>query len=187
MRFWALALMAACHTLNMVPRSSHGLTPYERLTTRKPNVSHLRVFGCAVWYQNHSNIKALMTPRALLGIHVGYCDRSRSYLIYNPLNDTVSRSSQLRFNENFFPYRDLERIRDVPRWHIMWGQTFKEGEPVHRIENSNQGLQSSHPRPSVCAPRTDQSTVRQNSNELYQNSNGSFDVSSPPEIDFADD
>ena len=48
--FWSEAIHVAAHVLNRAPRSGlNWKTPYELLFGRKPEVSHLRVFGCRAW------------------------------------------------------------------------------------------------------------------------------------------
>ena len=46
-RFWAEALSNATYPCNHSPTNAvQGKTPYEAWIGRKPNVSHLRLFGC---------------------------------------------------------------------------------------------------------------------------------------------
>jgi len=56
--FWADALNTACHVLNrIIIRSILDKTPNELLTGRKPNLSHLRVFGCKSFVLNNGKDK----------------------------------------------------------------------------------------------------------------------------------
>lgn len=44
---WGEAIRHATYLINRVAiRSLEGMTPYEAYKGRKPNLSHLRVFGC---------------------------------------------------------------------------------------------------------------------------------------------
>ena len=46
-RFWAEALTTATYLCNHSPTNAvQDETPYEAWTGSKPNVSHLRIFGC---------------------------------------------------------------------------------------------------------------------------------------------
>lgn len=46
-KFWAEALSTASYIRNRSPTNAvEGMTPYEVLKGRKPNVKHLRIFGC---------------------------------------------------------------------------------------------------------------------------------------------
>ena len=44
---WGEAIHTAIHTLNRCPtKVVEGKTPYEVWTRKKPNMSHLKIFGC---------------------------------------------------------------------------------------------------------------------------------------------
>ncbi len=45
--FWAEAVTIAVYIMNRTPIAAvHGMTLEEKFTSNKPDVSHLRVFGC---------------------------------------------------------------------------------------------------------------------------------------------
>jgi hypothetical protein len=80
--YWAEAVTTAAYVRNRVVTSSTGVTPYERWYGRKPNVSHLKVFGCngyalvpeserRKWTEKHSacvslDMASLMALRAIV-------------------------------------------------------------------------------------------------------------------------
>ncbi|RKO98266.1 hypothetical protein CXG81DRAFT_2566, partial [Caulochytrium protostelioides] len=49
--FWADAAVTAAYLINRCASSATSTTPFERWTGSKPDVSHLRVFGCLAWVQ----------------------------------------------------------------------------------------------------------------------------------------
>ena len=52
--FWADAISTTCYVLNRIfIRPILNKTPYELLRGRKPNVSHLHVFGCKCFILNN--------------------------------------------------------------------------------------------------------------------------------------
>jgi len=54
--FWADAISIVCYTLNkLLVRPILKKTPYEPYKGRKPNISHLRVFGCKCFVLNNGN------------------------------------------------------------------------------------------------------------------------------------
>jgi len=54
--FWAYAVSTACYVLNRVLiRPILKKTPYELFRGRKPNLSHLKVFGCKCFILNSGN------------------------------------------------------------------------------------------------------------------------------------
>jgi hypothetical protein len=45
--FWAETVVTAIYIMKQTPTTIiHGMTPEEKFTSKKPDVSHLRVFGC---------------------------------------------------------------------------------------------------------------------------------------------
>ena len=49
-QFWAEAIATSIYLLNLLPtKVVMNKTPYEAWYERKPNVSHLRVFGCIAY------------------------------------------------------------------------------------------------------------------------------------------
>jgi len=52
--FWADAVSTTCYVLNRVlNRPTLKKTPYELFKGRKPNISHLKVFGCKCFILNN--------------------------------------------------------------------------------------------------------------------------------------
>ena len=52
--FWGKAINTTCYVINRVTiRSLLSKTPYELYKGRKPNVSHLRSFGCKCFILNN--------------------------------------------------------------------------------------------------------------------------------------
>jgi len=48
--FWAEVVATTVYIMNRTPTTIvHGMTPEEKCTCKKPNVSHLRVFGCIAY------------------------------------------------------------------------------------------------------------------------------------------
>jgi len=48
--FWAEMVAIVVYIMNRTPITAvHGMTPKEKFTGKKPDVSHLRVFGCIAY------------------------------------------------------------------------------------------------------------------------------------------
>ena len=109
---------------------------------RKPDVSHLRVPGCLVYYYAYQvKKKSFCDDKANKGVLVGYCTRSRTYLIYNCVTNRVVRSAEVVFNEACLPMRATNHTVHgtsppaadlVLPAHLQWGQ--KDGDPVHMVK-----------------------------------------------------
>lgn len=75
-------------------------TPYEAWHERKPNVSHLRVFGCVAYALVNSQARQKLDEKSEKCIFIGYCTQSKAYRLYNPLNGKISVRRDVIFDEN---------------------------------------------------------------------------------------
>ena len=53
-KYWTEAVLHANYLRNLSPVSSLNTTLYEAVTGRIPDLTHLQVFGCNVWYRQGS-------------------------------------------------------------------------------------------------------------------------------------
>ena len=104
--FWGEALNTSVYIANRLPIADR-VSPFEAVYGRKPNLDHLRVFGCKAFvHEQKSSVKKL-DPRAWIGIHVGYDPYNwRCYRVYNPATATVRLTVHVSFDENSFPSSD---------------------------------------------------------------------------------
>jgi hypothetical protein len=59
---WAEAVVTANYTRNRTSVSAHGKTPWEAFHGKKPNVSHLRVFGAPVYMHVPKELRDKLEP-----------------------------------------------------------------------------------------------------------------------------
>ncbi|XP_021752647.1 uncharacterized protein LOC110715354 [Chenopodium quinoa] len=79
--FWAKAVNTACYILNRVTiRSIINKTLYELFRGRKPNISHLRAFGCKCFVHNNGKKNlGKFDERSEEAIFLGYASNSKAY------------------------------------------------------------------------------------------------------------
>jgi len=71
--FWAEAITIAMYIMNRTPiEVVHGMTPEEKFTGKKLDVSHLRVFGCIAYVHVHDEKRSKLDPRVQKCIFIGY-------------------------------------------------------------------------------------------------------------------
>ena len=104
-RFWEYAMKTAVYIRNRCLTQSNELekTPYEIVTGVKPNIDHMRVFGCVAYVYDHYNKKAHLQPRGKKGIFIGYAlnhvDRKSYYIL---VDDKIEVSRDVIFDETKF-------------------------------------------------------------------------------------
>ena len=101
---WGHALLHAGNLIRLRPIGDHDFSPLQIVSRSQPNISHLRVFGCAIYVLIPSNQSSKMGPQRRLGIYVGF--HSTSIIQYlEPLtgNLFIARFADCHFDESVFP------------------------------------------------------------------------------------
>ncbi|GKD16816.1 putative ribonuclease H-like domain-containing protein [Tanacetum coccineum] len=80
--------------------SSHNKTPYELLSGKVPNISHLKPFGCHVTILNTSDHLGKFEGKADEGFIVGYAAHSKAYRVYNLSSKKIEETLNLRYLED---------------------------------------------------------------------------------------
>ena len=98
---WVEAIHTACYLANRTPMAKHNWkTPYELVTGQKPNLSHLKVYGCKAYaLKHHIPRKQKLEPRAHIGYLVGY-DSTNIFRIWIPSRRKIIRSRDVLFDED---------------------------------------------------------------------------------------
>ena len=100
-RFWAEALSTAVYLRNRSPAMAiKGMTPFEALTGEKPNVEHLRVFGCAAYAHVAKDDRKKLDVKSRKCILLGYGTETKGYRLYDLRHAKVLYSRDVIFNES---------------------------------------------------------------------------------------
>jgi hypothetical protein len=109
MYLWGEAAMIAIYVQN---RSTHrilkGMTLEETFSGNKPNVEHLRIFGCPVYFHFPKDKRNKLEPSGKKGIFVGYSESSKAYRIYIPEQHKIEVSTDITFNEKMALKKSIE-------------------------------------------------------------------------------
>ena len=90
MHIWVEATRMTVYVHNILSHSSLGFkTPEEMFTGKKPEVSHLKIFGFPVYFHILGK----------MGIFAGYCEVSKSFKIYIPRVHHMDISRDITFDE----------------------------------------------------------------------------------------
>lgn len=83
--FWGEAVSTTTYIINRSPSSTINLqTPYERWIGHKPNLSHLKIFGCLTY----AHVKqGKLEPRAKKCLFIGYPTSVKGYKLWNLESD----------------------------------------------------------------------------------------------------
>jgi hypothetical protein len=86
-------------------------TPEEVFSGIKPEVGHLRIFGCPVYIHVPKEKRTKMEPSGKKGVFVGYSENSKAYRIYVPGQRQIEVSRDVTFHEEvtFKKSRELQQ------------------------------------------------------------------------------
>lgn len=94
---WPEAVGTAAHLRNRVPnRGLTKTTPYYEWYGKKPDVSHLRVFGAKAFVRIPDSMRRKMDPKARKGVFVGYDPLTdKVYRVFDTVKKIVERVSDV--------------------------------------------------------------------------------------------
>ena len=98
---WGHAIIHAANLIRLCPTVNQDLSPLQLVLGYQPNISHLRVFGCAVYVPLAPTHRTKLGPQRRLGIYVRF--QSSSFINYiEPLIGEVftTRFADYHFNED---------------------------------------------------------------------------------------
>ena len=81
---WGESVASATYVLNRSSTTKSDVTPFERWHGKKPDVAHLRTFGCQAFVHVPDAVRRKLDAKAKMGIMVGYCNESKAYRVWNP-------------------------------------------------------------------------------------------------------
>ncbi|KAL5532213.1 hypothetical protein ACEPAF_5777 [Sanghuangporus sanghuang] len=102
--FWWDAVAAFVHVHNHSPTSAvSASTPYELWFQSKPDVSHLRVFGCTSYVLVKKDQHKQLQSHTQKCVFLGYPSNYKGWLFWNPLTRKEVISDSAQFDERVFP------------------------------------------------------------------------------------
>ena len=78
LQFWGLAIECAAYIHNRTTHSVNSITPYEFWYKKKPDIAHLKVFGCRAFVHVPDEKRRKLDPKAIEGVMMGYVEKSSS-------------------------------------------------------------------------------------------------------------
>ena len=108
--YWAEAVATAAYLRNRATTSSlkEDKTPYEKWYERKPDVSHLRVFGCVAYAHIPDSERRKLDKKAEKMRFVGYCKNSKGYRLFDEKTHKIIKRRDVIFNEVNFNLNTAE-------------------------------------------------------------------------------
>ncbi|GJS52363.1 retrovirus-related pol polyprotein from transposon TNT 1-94, partial [Tanacetum coccineum] len=141
---WAEAVATTCYTqYRSIIRRHYGKTPYELLHDRKPDLSHLHVFGALCYPNNDNKDLGKLQAKADIVIFIRYASKKKAYHIYNRCTKKINETIHVDFDE--LTAMASEQISSGPGLQSMTPTTTTSGLVPNPIPQE--------PFPVAVAPR----------------------------------
>ncbi len=111
--FWAKAVVTIVYIMNQTTIAIvHGMTLEEKFTSKKPNVSHLKMFGYIAYVHVPDEKRSKLDPKANRCIFIGYCLEQKGYKCLNLSTQKLQVSRYVVFDEMVSWYSPLKIAED---------------------------------------------------------------------------
>jgi hypothetical protein len=101
--FWGECISSMVHVSNKLPTASlPGSTPFEAFYKRKPDISHLRVWGCTAYVHIQRDKRNSLQPHYEKCVFIGYPAGYKGWKFYNPVTKRSIVSERAFFFFFFF-------------------------------------------------------------------------------------
>lgn len=155
-QYWAEAVATAAYITNRCPtRALSYATPEELWSGKKPNLSHIKIFGCEAMVHTPKQKHQKLDPKASKMIFIGYCDTTKGYRLIDPKTKKIVISRDVVFLEN-----------SIKRSYVMVPLTESSNEQA--VTTSSQT--ESHQTPKeldATATSTDESFYSDDEGSVY--------------------
>ena len=112
--FWIYAVKAKIHAYNVTPiKWADYKTPKELWSGQKPNISHLRVFGCLAWVHILKKRRHKLQPKSNAMIFIGYEPGSKGYQFWDAAHQCFEISCDVKFKETCFPVKESKLAQPI--------------------------------------------------------------------------
>lgn len=105
LHFWVDAVYTATYIINRLPTPLlQGLSPFEKLFSKPPDYTLLRVFGCECFPNFPAKSSNKLSPRSVRCVFLGYAPHYKGYRCLDSKTGRVYVSRYVVFHESIFPY-----------------------------------------------------------------------------------
>jgi hypothetical protein len=143
LEYWAEAARTACYLRNRSPSSAlEGFkTPYQAFTGKKPNLSHIRTFGCIAYVQELPKNRTKLENKATTCILLGYSAISKAYRLQELNSKRILESRNVVFDENL-TLKNSKAVQSHPATLEVDLEDAFDEEIVQNAAGSDSGAES---------------------------------------------
>ena len=114
--FWADVASTAVYVINRCPTAGvHRMTPEEAWSGRKPDLSHMKIFGCVCYVHVPDDLRTKLDVKSKKCVFIGYSLEQKGYRCYNPTTKELRVSRDVVFDEltSWYPNVNKLQVEDM--------------------------------------------------------------------------
>ncbi len=158
--FWAEAVNMVVYIKNRCPTKAVDLkTPQEAWTGAKPDVSHLRVFGCKTFAHILNEKRSKLESKSIPCVFLGYCEGTKAYHLMCVETKRIIKSRNVMF---------LEGTEELNGVHHNKPLSNQVEHLVDEVMNDDDIVKDVNPIPLKERPAEDVEGGESTSNSLSQ-------------------
>ena len=150
MHLRAEASRTSVYVQNHTPhRVLKNKTPEEVFFSKKPEVSHLRIFSCLVYIHILKEKRTKLDPSGKKGIFVGYSESSNAYKIYFPGFKNIDINRDVTFDEDSTYFRSMttpiqedEELEETRAQGMEIGEAIPEDHEDHDMAEPQEPVET---------------------------------------------
>lgn len=151
-KYWGEAVLCANYLQNRLPSSAVNSTPYEMWFGRKPQVDHLRVFGCSAWVHIPKTKREKFASKARKLTFIGYAEQQKGYRLVDLANDRITISRDVKFLE-----KDMKNKQPISTSECVKPSVAVDFREVAENDNSDECVVSNGDDRSIRSDGSDNS------------------------------
>ena len=113
--YWVDVVSTAVYLINRCPTVGvHSMTPEEAWSGKKPDLCHLRIFGCVCYVHIPDELRTKLDVKSEKCVFVGYSLEQKGYRCYNPVNKELRVSRDVIFDElnSWYASRNVLQVEE---------------------------------------------------------------------------
>jgi hypothetical protein len=130
-------------------RTLEGVTPLEAWNKKKPNISHLKVFGCDAFVHILKQFFKKLESKSSKCTFIGYCQESKDYRQWDKTNKKMIISFIVIFHEDIVEMSAVDEPHKTFVLHSLEGRGENSTTSFQTHDKSGRTISASIPKHTI--------------------------------------
>lgn len=147
-RFWGECILTAAYIIySLHSKLIEKKTSYEIFWNQSPEYSHMRSFGCRVYFKNMNLKGDKFEEKGKTGVFLGYPTQTKGYKFYDIQVKKITVSRDVLFCEDRSPFKNIktdDNYEDEDHLKVHSSMFHVDPEPTQAVKPTHDGNQQTH-------------------------------------------